>query len=448
MAFKRFDLLISKKIPSYNKNIKVDADKSISIRSFLIGAISENLSTVNNVLESEDVYSTINSLKKLGIKIKKQRAKKYLIFGKGLGSLHIKKIIKLNFGNSGTLARLLIGILATTSGVKVKIFGDHSLNKRSMKSLINLMTKFGASFLPKNKYNLPLKLISSEMPVGINYKAGVSAQLKSAVMLAGLNSFGETKIIETLRSRNHTENMLLNNPHIISVQEKQKKIIKIFGKKYLNSINIEVPGDPSSAAFFSALTLLKENSILKIKDVGLNKTRIGFYQILKKQGAKIKFKNLKNKSKELRGDITIKSCKLKPIYAPKEYYVNTTDEYPILFIMAALIKGVSIFKGISDLANKESNRIVEMQNILNQINVKSSFSKDEFKIYGVGMIDASNKKIIVPNLSDHRICMSAFVLAILTGANTKIKNFETVFTSSPSFLKIMKTLGSKFEIQK
>lgn len=448
MTFKRFDLLISKKIPSYNKNIKVDADKSISIRSFLIGAISENLSTVNNVLESEDVYSTINSLKKLGIKIKKQRAKKYLIFGKGLGSLHIKKIIKLNFGNSGTLARLLIGILATTSGVKVKIFGDHSLNKRSMKSLINLMTKFGASFLPKDKFNLPLKLISSEMPVGINYKAGVSAQLKSAVMLAGLNSFGETKIIETLRSRNHTENMLLNNPHIISVQEKQKKIIKIFGKKYLNSINIEVPGDPSSSAFFSALTLLKENSTLKIKDVGLNKTRTGFYQILKKQGAKIKFKNLKNKSKELRGDIIVKSCKLKPIYAPKEYYVNTTDEYPILFIMAALIKGVSIFKGISDLANKESNRIVEMQNILNQINVKSSFSKDEFKIYGQGMIDASNKKIIVPNLSDHRICMSAFVLAILTGANTKIKNFETVFTSSPSFLKIMKTLGSKFEIQK
>ena len=448
MTFKRFDLLISKKIPSYNKNIKVDADKSISIRSFLIGAISENLSTVNNVLESEDVYSTINSLKKLGIKIKKQKAKKYLIFGKGLGSLHTKKIIKLNFGNSGTLARLLIGILATTSGVKVKIFGDHSLNKRSMKSLINLMTKFGASFLPKNKFNLPLKLISSEMPVGINYKTGVSAQLKSAVMLAGLNSFGETKIIETLRSRNHTENMLLNNPHIISVQEKQKKIIKIFGKKYLNSINIEVPGDPSSSAFFSALTLLKENSTLKIKDVGLNKTRTGFYQILKKQGAKIKFKNLKNKSKELRGDIIVKSCKLKPIYAPKEYYVNTTDEYPILFIMAALIKGVSIFKGISDLANKESNRIVEMQNILNQINVKSSFSKDKFKIYGQGMIDASNKKIIVPNLSDHRICMSAFVLAILTGANTKIKNFETVFTSSPSFLKIMKTLGSKFEIQK
>ena len=448
MAFKRFDLTVSRRMSSFNKIIKVDSDKSISIRSFLIGAISQNISSVKNVLESEDVYSTINSLKKLGVKIKKQKTKKYIIFGKGLGSLNPKKNIKLNLGNSGTLARLLIGILSTTSGIKAKLNGDHSLNKRSMKSLISVMKKFGTNFLPKNKFNFPLKLISSEIPVGINYKAGVSAQLKSAVILAGLNSFGNTKIIETLRSRNHTENMLKNNPQAISIKEQKKKVIRIFGKKYLNPINVEVPGDPSSAAFFSALTLLQKNSLLKIKNVGLNKTRTGFYQILKKQGAKINFKNLKKNNNELRGDIIIKSCKLKPIFASKENYVNTTDEYPILFVMAGLIKGVSIFKGISDLANKESNRIIEMQNILDQINIKSKFSKGEFKIYGQGMIDASYKTIRVPNLSDHRICMSSFVLAALTGAKTKIKNFETVFTSSPSFLKIMKKLGASFEIQK
>ena len=448
MAFKRFDLTVSRRMSSFNKIIKVDSDKSISIRSFLIGAISQNISSVKNVLESEDVYSTINSLKKLGVKIKKQKTKKYIIFGKGLGSLNPKKNIKLNLGNSGTLARLLIGILSTTSGIKAKLNGDHSLNKRSMKSLISVMKKFGTNFLPKNKFNFPLKLISSEIPVGINYKAGVSAQLKSAVILAGLNSFGNTKIIETLRSRNHTENMLKNNPQVISIKEQKKKVIRIFGKKYLNPINVEVPGDPSSAAFFSALTLLQKNSLLKIKNVGLNKTRTGFYQILKKQGAKINFKNLKKNNNELRGDIIIKSSKLKPIFASKENYVNTTDEYPILFVMAGLIKGVSIFKGISDLANKESNRIIEMQNILDQINIKSKFSKGEFKIYGQGMIDASYKTIRVPNLSDHRICMSSFVLAALTGAKTKIKNFETVFTSSPSFLKIMKKLGASFEIQK
>ena len=447
MVSKSFNLTINKKILSFKKTIVVDPDKSISIRSFLIGAISQNLSIATNVLESDDVLSSILCLKKLGVKIKKLKKKNYLIYGKGLGSLCLKKNDKLNFGNSGTLARLLIGILSTTKGIEANISGDHSLNKRNMKSLINLMTKFGANFKPNNKFNFPLKLISSDMPVGINYKAGVSAQLKSAVMLAGLNSYGNTTITEVQKSRNHTENMLLNNTHVITVKEKKKKIIKIIGKNNLGPIKIDVPNDPSSAAFFTALTLLNKNSSLKIRKVGLNSTRTGFYQLLKKQGAKIRFKNLKSNNNELRGDIFIKNSKLKPIHASKKYYVNSTDEYPILFVMAALIKGTSSFKGISDLANKESNRIIEMQKILNQINIKSKVYKDEFKIYGQGMIDASDKIINVPNLGDHRICMSSFILALLTGAKTKIKNFETVFTSSPSFLKIMKILGAKFETQ-
>ena len=194
--------------------------------------------------------------------------------------------------------------------------------------------------------------------------------------------------------------------------------------------------------------MLNKNSSLTIKNVGLNPTRIGFYKLLKKQGANIKFKNLKKNNNELRGDIVIKSCNLKPIKATKVYYTIMTDEYPILFVMAALIKGISTFKGINDLSNKESNRILEMQKILKQINVKSRFSKGELKIFGKGLKNLKNKTIKVPNRGDHRLCMSGFVLALLTGAKTKIKNFETVFTSSPSFLKIMKTLGAKFEIQK
>ena len=448
MRLKRFNLKIDKKILPFKKTIKVDADKSISIRSFLIGSISQNISIARNILESDDVFSTINCLKKLGVKIKKLKSKSYMIYGKGLGSLHLKKNAQLNFGNSGTLARLLIGILSTTPGITVNISGDHSLNKRSMKKLIDLMKKFGAFFLPKKKFNLPLKLISSEMPVGINYDAGVSAQLKSAVLFAGLNSYGSTLINETQKSRDHTENMLLKNSHVIKIKKSKKKIIKISGKKYLNPFNINVPNDPSSAAFFSALTLLNSNSSLIIKNVGLNPTRIGFYKLLQTQGAKIKFKNLKKENNEIRGDIFVKNCKLKPINASKNYYVNSTDEYPILFILAALTKGVSKFSGIGDLANKESNRIIEVKKILDQINIKSILHKDEFKIYGQGLIDASNKIINVPNLGDHRICMSSFILALLTGAKTRINNFETVFTSSPSFLKIMKSLGAKFEIQK
>ncbi len=448
MLSKRFNIVINNQIKPFNKIIKVDSDKSISIRSFLIGAISQNISETKNALESEDVLSTINCLKKLGVKIVKKKPGNYLIYGKGLGSLTAKKNIELNFGNSGTLARLLIGILSTTPNIDIKIKGDHSLNKRNMKKIIQISSEFGSTFLPKNKFTFPLRLISTVMPTGVFYKAGVSAQIKSAVILAGLNSYGNTEIVEQKKSRDHTENMLLKNFQAIKIKDGKKKLIKIYGKKYLNSTNIDVPGDPSSAAFFTALTLLNSKSNLKIKNICLNKTRIGFYQLLRKYGAKIKFTNLKKLNNENRGDILIKSCKLKPIKASKDYYVNSTDEYPILFIIAALTKGISVFKGIEDLANKESNRIKEMQKVLKQIGIKTLSTKNELKVFGKSILDIKNKDILVPNLGDHRICMSSFILASLTGSKIKIKNFETVYTSAPSFLKIMKLLGSKFEIQK
>ena len=448
MQSKSFSLKLNHKIKPFNKSIQVDSDKSISIRSFLVGSISQDISVANNVLESEDVFSAINCLRKLGVKIVRNRPESYKIYGKGLGSLSAKKKLTLNFGNSGTLARLLISILSTTPNIEIKVQGDHSLNKRNMKELIKLMSEFGAEFLPKNKFKFPLKIISTEMPVGINYEAGVSAQLKSAVILAGLNSYGNTEIVENEKSRDHTENMLLQSSNSIKVKKGKKKIITIFGKKNLNPINVDVPGDPSSAAFFTALTLLNKNSTLKIKNVGINPTRIGFYELLKKSGAKIKFTNKKRVNNEMQGDIFIKSQKMKPIIASREYYVKATDEYPILFIISALTKGTSIFKNVGGLKNKESDRIKEMQKVLRQIGIKTLLLKNELKIFGKGMIDGSTKKIIIPNLGDHRIAMSAFVLASLIGAKAKIKNFETVFTSSPSFLKIMKSLGAKFEKQK
>lgn len=449
MNSKSFSLKLNHKINSYKKSIKVDSDKSLSIRSFLIASICQNISYTKNVLESEDVLSAISSLRKLGVKIDKVNPKSYKIYGKGLGSLFIKKNSELNFGNSGTLARLLIGILSTTPDIEVKIKGDHSLNKRSMKKLIELMSKFGAEFLPKKKFNFPLKLISTEMPIGIKYISGVSAQLKSAVILAGLNSYGITEVTEKQKSRDHTENILFNNPRAIKIKEGKTNIIKIFGKKYLNPLNMSIPGDPSSAAFFIALTLLNKHSSLKILNVGLNPTRIGFYELIKKHGAKIKFINKKKQNKEIIGDIIIKSGNLrKPLFVSKNFYEKTTDEFPILFCIAALTKGISVFTGIEDLANKESNRIKEMQKILRQIGVKSFATKDRLKIYGKNFIEKDNKKIIVPNLGDHRICMSAAVLALVTGIKTNIKNFETVKTSSPNFLNLIKYLGAKFEISK
>ena len=450
MLNKSFSLYVSKQIKSYNKTIKVDSDKSISIRSFLIGAVSHNISEIKNVLESEDVFSCVSVLRKLGVKIKKIKAKHYLVYGKGLGSLYSKKNAILDCGNSGTTARLLVGLLSTSPDIHVKIKGDHSLNKRNMTKLIDLMSEFGTTFLPKNKTNFPLTLISSEIPIGIKYKAGASAQLKSAVILAGLNANGVTNVIEERQSRNHTENMLLQSSNVLKIKKnnKDQNYIKVCGKNYLDPLKINVGGDPSTAAFFTALTLLTPNAHLEIKHVGLNPRRIGFYNLLKKHGAKIKFKNIKKINNEDVGNIEVQSSKLKAIIASADYYGSATDEYPILFVIAALTKGTSIFKGIEDLANKESNRIEEMKKILNKINIKCQTTKNEMKIFGTREIKKKNTIIKVPNLGDHRICMSTVILSLVTGIQAEIKNFETVRTSSPSFLEIIKLLGGKFEIKK
>tara|TARA_B100000780_G_scaffold224034_1_gene163159 strand:+ start:772 stop:2130 length:1359 start_codon:yes stop_codon:yes gene_type:complete len=450
MINKSFSLNISSKIKSYNKRISVDSDKSISIRSFLIGAVSHSISEIKNVLESDDIFSCINCLKKLGVKIDKIKTKQYRVYGNGLGSFYAKKNAVLDCGNSGTTARLLVGLLSTNPDIHVKIKGDHSLNKRNMQKLITIMNEFGTTFLPKNKTTFPLTLVSSKMPIGIEYKAGVSAQLKSAAMLAGLNANGVTNIIEENQSRNHTENMLLQSFNIIKIKKNNKRQnhIKVYGKKYLSPLKINVGGDPSSAAFFTALTLLTPNASLEIKHVGLNPRRIGFYNLLKKHGAKIKFKNIKKINHEFVGNIHIRSSKLKAIKASPDYYVSATDEYPILFIIAALTEGISVFKGIKDLANKESNRIEEMKKILIQTGIKCKSSKNEMKIFGVSKLKNIKTTIKVPNLGDHRICMSTVILSLVTGVKSEIKNFETVRTSSPSFLETIKLLGAKFEIKK
>ncbi len=282
MPLKSFSIVIKKPIKDFKKNIVVDSDKSISIRSFLIGSICEGVSTVKNALESEDVFSTVNCLRKLNVKIYYRGKKTYEVFGRGLGSYTAKKNLLLDFGNSGTASRILTSILSTTPNINVKLTGDKSLKKRSMQKLITLMTKFGAEFFPKNKFFFPLSISSSNYPIGITYESGTSAQLKSAVILAGLNSFGNTEIIEKLRSRDHTENFLIKNKKAIKIENGKIKKIKIYGKKNLSNFSIKVPGDPSSAAFFTALTLLKKKSYLRIKNVGLNPTRIGFYSLLQK----------------------------------------------------------------------------------------------------------------------------------------------------------------------
>ena len=273
MSIERYSVITKKKIGSFNKTIEVDGDKSISIRAFLIGSISQGISEIRDMLESEDVFSTIKCLRILGVKIKKVRNKRYFVYGKGLGSLSAKKNITLDCGNSGTLTRLLIGILSTNPNIDLKITGDKSLRKRNFSELIYLMSKFGANF-KKNKSYLPINIVSSSMPLGINYKSGVSAQLKSAVILAGLNSFGNTEIIEDKKSRDHTENFLASNKKAMKIKKGKKNKILIFGKENIDSIKVKIPGDPSSAAFFVGLCILIKNSQIPLKSLHGDKIRI------------------------------------------------------------------------------------------------------------------------------------------------------------------------------
>ena len=225
MLQRTYSVKFSKKINRFNKKIIVDSDKSISIRSFIIGSISEGISRAKDVLESDDVFSTIKCLRKLGSKIVKVKKGSYEIYGKGLGSFHCKKNTTLDFSNSGTAARLIMGCCSTNPNIQVKLKGDKSLNKRSMFKIIKALEQFGAEFSPANKFYFPLNLISSDMPIGINFDAGISSQIKSAVILAGINSFGKTVVVEKIKSRDHTEKMLIHNNRAIKVKKGKKNLI-------------------------------------------------------------------------------------------------------------------------------------------------------------------------------------------------------------------------------
>ena len=333
---KKFSVSVNKKIDKFNKTIFVEGDKSISHRSLLIASQCIGISSINNILESEDIKNTILCLKKLGVKILK-KSKNYLVYGNGLGSFRKPKNNFLYAGNSGTLARMLFSILGTQSNLKVKIVGDSSLNKRDMKRI-----------LPKNKTTLPLTIEGTSMPLAQKHFETIgSAQVKSAILLAALNTPGTTQIETKKNSRNHTENLLTTIKADIKIKKMTKgHLISLRGQKNLFGFNLKIPGDPSSAAPFVILALLTANSKLLIKNVNCNQTRMGFINILKKMNADIKIKNVKKKSGEPVGNIIVKSSSLKSINCPKKLVPAAIDEFPLLFSIAAIIKGTSKFSGI------------------------------------------------------------------------------------------------------
>tara|TARA_B100000787_G_C16194845_1_gene300011 strand:+ start:2616 stop:3950 length:1335 start_codon:yes stop_codon:yes gene_type:complete len=436
-------ILIRDKIKDYqNKVTKVSGDKSLSIRFAILASLATGKSRATNLLKSEDVISTINCIKKLGIKIKFNK-KICEISGKGINGYNNKKNLTLDAGNSGTAARLLSATLINAKNF-IKITGDSSLRKRDMKRIIKPLQKFGANF-KKNNGTLPLSIKGSKFLKPIDYEETLgSAQCKSAVMLAALKINGKTRL-KCAPSRNHSELMFKNVLKIpIKLKTKQKiDFIEITGGTEFKSFDYKIPGDISSASFLIVLTLLSKNSNLLIKEVNVNSTRIGIISILNTMGAKIKLKNAKIYRGEKIADIYIESIKnLKAIKLNPKFNSSAIDEFLLIFLVAGVSKGISTFTSLEELNKKESKRLDWGFKILKLLGIKTKkINNHGIKIWGNPNLDLKKKYVIKNYLKDHRVFMVCTIAALTLGGEWKIYDPDSIKTSFPSFLHIIKKLG-------
>ena len=434
-------IFIKKRIQSYNKKINISADKSLSIRWVLLASQAEGISRAYNLLMSEDVIAALESLKKLGIKV--TIYKNYCeIFGNGIGGFKYKKNLVINAENSGTLGRLILGLLIR-SPHKIKLIGDKSLSKRDFFRVTNPLEKFGAKFYYKIKNKLPLSILGSKNTNGINFfEDKGSAQVKSSIMFAALNASGTTSI-KAKKSRNHSELLFKYLKIPIKINKTKKyDLIEIKKPKKIKAFNYKVPGDISSAAFFMVLTTLANNSKLLIRNVNINPSRTGVIKVLKKMGAKIELKKLRNYKGEQISDILIKSSNnLKAINCPSKLNTSAIDEFLIIFLVAAKAKGISHFKDLSELNKKESPRLDWGAKILNMMGIKTKLTKDSIKIYGNPNLKIKKLITIKNYLKDHRVFMMSTIAALTCGGEWKIHDQDSINTSFPSFLKILKNLN-------
>ncbi len=437
-------LLIKEKIKKFKKKIKIDGDKSISIRSLLLASQAVGVSKAKNLLKSEDVFSAINCLRTLGIKIILKNNTCF-IEGRGINGFRFRKNITLDAGNSGTVGRLILPLIIK-SPYKIKIKGDKSLSRRDFSRVTQPLNNIGINFFPTKKKNLPLYLKGSNFLRPIKYIERLgSAQCKTCIMLACLNTPGEIEIFAK-KSRNHTELMYksLNIPISIKVGKKFD-LIKVSSPKKINSFKINIPGDISSSAFFIVLTILTNDSYLILSHINLNSSRLGIIKILNKMGANIKLKNIKNYNGERCGDIHVKSTKnLKSINCPTSLNSSAIDEFLIIFLVAAKANGVSFFKNLSELNQKESPRLKLGSKILNMMGVKTKLTKNSIKIYGNPNLSLKKKYELKNYYKDHRVMALCTIAALTLGGEWKVYNPDSIKTSFPSFLKILKkNLGAK-----
>jgi len=433
-------IIVKSKIKTFNKEITVSGDKSLSIRWVLFSSLASGISKAENLLMSEDVLAAIKTIKKLGVKVKLDK-KICKVYGKGINGYQFKKNLTLNAENSGTLGRLILGFLIDTK-YPIKLIGDKSLSKRDFKRITDPLSKFGANFSLKNKKNLPLIVNGNTNLKSFKYLENKgSAQCKSAVIFGGMKSDGTT-IIKAKKSRNHTELMCkyLKLP-ISVVSNKNYDFIKIKKVKKIKPFNYKIPSDISSSAFFIALTTLSENSKIVIKNVNINPSRIGIITILKKMGVKIIFKNKKIYKGEQNADIEVTSPKnLKSINCPAKLNSGAIDEFLLIFLIAAKAKGVSYFKGLAELDQKESPRLQWGSKILTKMGIKVITTKNSIRIFGNPNLNINKKIVIKDYLKDHRVFMTSIIASLTFGGTWEIHDKDSIKTSFPKFLNIINDL--------
>ena len=426
--------LLSTKSKSLKGKLSVPGDKSISIRALLLSSICFGNSKISNLLESDDVLNTLKSLKSLGIKIIK---KKKFFEGYGNGGFFSQPSKDLYLGNSGTGLRLLAGLLSTRN-INVSFSGDKSLSSRPMMRIIEPLQKMNISIEHNNGF-LPLKIFNNNdfsIPINFSLKLG-SAQVKSAILLAGLNTIGTTIIDEKLPSRDHTEILM---KYLGAKIIKNKTKILLESPNFLKPKDIFIPGDFSSAAFIIVAVLITKNSQVTIENVGLNFFRTGLLEILKKMKAKIKIFNKRKVNGELIGDLMVLSSNLFSISINSKIVPRLIDELPILFVAASFAKGTSTFSGIEELKFKESDRLTTMAEALRNAGVKLQLKENSLSIKGNKKQKGGN---LVLTKHDHRIAMSMLIFGLAAEEKIKIDDKSMIKTSFPNFKEIMQTINAR-----
>ena len=408
-------------------------DKSISHRILIITGQTIGKSKITNLLEGEDVINTLKAMRQLGSKIKK-KDEKYYVFGVPPGGLFQPKR-SLDFGNSGTGIRLITGLISSNN-IKANLFGDKSLSKRPMKRVTQHLSRIGAKIKLRKGTYPPIDIKGTGNSIPLSYNITIpSAQIKSAIMLSALNTNGTVKIKEFKTTRDHTENMLKSMGYNIKVKEnKSHRFIEMRNNKELKNINYNVPGDPSSAAFLITAACLKVGSKLTVKNILINKTRIGFIKTLKIMGGNIRVINKRKIHNELVADLKIEQKKnLNPIILESKDVPLQVDEIPILSIAAAFATGLTIFKGLKELTVKESNRLLLINRNLRKIGVKSEIKKYDLYIYGNQKLKKGGA--IINHQNDHRILMSFFISNLICKKNNIVLDKTCVNTSYPTFFR-------------